>query len=67
MRQANFTGFPSNSPVKARVVFKLYLEVRSQLKKTDYSDNLNATSGHFEFLLGGKQVVFWQEVKANFF
>ena len=36
MRQANFNSSPSNSPGKARVVFELYLGVRSQLKTTDY-------------------------------
>ena len=38
VRKANFTSFPSKSADKARVVFKLYLGVRSKLKKkTDYS------------------------------
>ena len=33
VRKANFTSFPSKSPDKARAVFKLYLGVRSKLKK----------------------------------
>ena len=33
MRKANFTSFSSNSPGKARAVFKLYLGVKSKLKK----------------------------------
>ena len=39
MRKVNFIFFPSNSPGKARAVFKMYLGVRCQLrkKKTDYS------------------------------
>ena len=36
VRKANFTSFPSNSPGKARAVFKLYLGVKSKLIKTDY-------------------------------
>ena len=38
-RKANFASFPSDSPGKARAVFKLYLRVRSKLieeKKTEY-------------------------------
>ena len=37
MHKVNIVSFPSKSPSKARVVFKLYLGVRCQLKKTDYS------------------------------
>ena len=39
VRKANFTCFPNNSPGKARAVFKLYLELKSKLrrKKTDHS------------------------------
>ena len=37
MWKVNFISFPSKSPGKARVVFKLYFGVRCQLKKTDYS------------------------------
>ena len=33
VRKANFTRFPSNSPDKARAVFKRYLGVRFKLKK----------------------------------
>ena len=33
VRKANFTSFSSNSPGIARAVFKLYLGVRSKLKK----------------------------------
>ena len=32
-RKANFTSFPANYPDKARAIFKLYLGVRSQLKR----------------------------------
>ena len=33
MRKADFTNFPSNSPGKARGVLKLYLGVKSKLRK----------------------------------